>query len=402
MSKRKRQQHKYTYGCWQNPPEDIMEKIIQHLSLDDRLRLSFVCKHWQSFATRRDMRSAPQLPLLVLPHPPNCQVLSFASLSKGEVVCLNMPKPVRGVFFHTSSKGWLIMFIEKGKHTQMFLLNPLSGVQHKLPPLKKNVTFDIGFRKWKDHARQFVDKIVLSSPDISECMVAAFFNNHGLGVDHQELGFCRPGDKRWIVFNYFDTCIGVKDILFSGNTLYALLLHNDDTKSGTVVAHTLTFGDHVVELKFIYDIEATMNRYVVHDSHNSYMLESSINNEVFLIHQILDHTYPNPDPYQDIDQEDLRLSGTTRSGFIVYKFDFECGNHLRVQSLGDQTIFLAANSSSLSFRASDFKELDRNCIYFVTDEMISISYLDTGKIRRLFPDVDDLKGQKGWFTPSLW
>ncbi|KAK9944372.1 hypothetical protein M0R45_009944 [Rubus argutus] len=281
MSKRKRQQHKYTYGCWQNPPEDIMEKIIQHLSLDDRLRLSFVCKHWQSFATRRDMRSAPQLPLLVLPHPPNCQVLSFASLSKGEVVCLNMPKPVRGVFFHTSSK--------------------------------------------------------------------AFFNNHGLGVDRQELGFCRPGDKRWIVFNYFDTCIGVKDILFSGNTLYALLLHNDDTKSGTVVAHTLTFGDHVVELKFIYDIEATMNRYVVHDSHNSYMLESSINNEVFLIHQMLDHTYPNPDPYQDIDQEDQHLSGTTRS-----------------------------------------------------DEMISIFYLDTGKIKRLFPDVDDLKGQKGWFTPSLW
>lgn len=394
MRKRNRQQNKYSYGCWQNPPEDIMEKIIQHLSLDDRLRLSFVCKYWQSFATRRDMRSAPQLPLLVLPHPTNCQVLSFASLSKGEVVCLNMPKPVRGVFFHTSSKGWLIMFIEKGLHTQMFMLNPLSGVQHKLPSLKTNLTFNTtAFRIWKGQARHFVTKIVLSSPNFSECIVAAFFSNHGLGLDHHELGFCRPGDKSWIVFNFYDGYISVMDILFSGSTLYALLLHNDDTKSGTVVAHTLTFGDHVVELKFIY---------VVHGSHNSYMLESSINNEVLLIHQMLDHTFPNPDPYQDIDQEDRRLSETMRSGFIVYKFDFECGYLLRVQSLGDQTIFLAANSSSLSLRASNFKELERNCIYFVTDEMISIFYIDTGKIERLFPDIDDLEGHKGWFTPSLW
>ncbi|KAL6214143.1 hypothetical protein ACLB2K_013581 [Fragaria x ananassa] len=345
-TKRNRQQNISTsvddltcYGCWQHPPEDIMQKILKHMSLDDRLLLSFVCKYWQSFATRRDMPSGAQLPCLVLPQPPNSQFLSFANLSKRQVVRLNMPKPVKGVCFHASSRG-----------------------------------------KWRE-PQNFVTKIALSSPNTSKCIVAAFFSSH-------ELGFCRPGDKRWTVFLLDDLYIAVTDIFFSGTTLYALLRHNYASKRCTVVSYPITFEDHVVELKLIYDEIASFNSI-------SYMIESSINNEVLLIHQMLDRTFINDEPGS-------RISSVTTSGFIVYKIDVECGNFLRVQSLEDETLFLAENGSSLSSRASDHEELVGNCIYFVQDETISIFYLDTGKTERLFPDVVNLEGQKGWFTPSLW
>ncbi|XP_004292302.1 PREDICTED: uncharacterized protein LOC101309509 [Fragaria vesca subsp. vesca] len=386
-TKRNRQQNISTsvddqtcYGCWQHPPEDIMQKILQHMSLDDRLRLSFVCKYWQSFATRRDMPSGGQLPWLVLPQPPNSQFLSFANLSKREVVWLNMPKPVKGVCFHASSRGWLILFRGRRPEGHMFMINPLSGVQHNLPALKTIVTFRIGFRKWRE-PQNFVTKIALSSPNTLKCIVAAFFSSH-------ELGFCRPGDKRWIVFELKDNYIGVTDIFFSGTTLYALLRHNYASERCTVVSYPITFEDHVVELKLIYDEIASFNSI-------SYMIESSINNEVLLIHQMLDRTFINDEPGS-------RISSVTTSGFIVYKIDVECGNFLRVQSLEDETLFLAENGSSLSFRASDHEELLGNCIYFVQHETISILYLDTGKTERLFPDVVNLEGQKGWFTPSLW
>lgn len=85
------------YGCWQEPPEEILEKIIQNLRLSDRIRLSILCKSWRSVVMSS---STHEFPWLLLPQSPDCssnnKTLSFYSLSDGKVVDLKLPKPVQG------------------------------------------------------------------------------------------------------------------------------------------------------------------------------------------------------------------------------------------------------------------------------------------------------------------
>lgn len=45
------------------------------------------------------------------------------------------------------------------------------------------------------------------------------------------------------------------DLLFSCGTLYALVNGNDIDRDGVVVARSLNFGDHVVELKLVFNNE---------------------------------------------------------------------------------------------------------------------------------------------------
>ena len=77
---------------WQAPPDDVMEKILQRLSLKDQIRLRIVCESWQSIVMRRDIRSAPHEPPWLVLHPqlkdPNCSdnnYLSFLSLSDAKI-----------------------------------------------------------------------------------------------------------------------------------------------------------------------------------------------------------------------------------------------------------------------------------------------------------------------------
>ncbi|KAK9927546.1 hypothetical protein M0R45_024727 [Rubus argutus] len=254
------------FRCWQEPPEDIMVKIAQHLDIISRKHLSFVCKSWRAVALRRDIQGAPQLPWLVHPHSPSSNYLSFTRLSDGKLHNLRLPQG--GCRFYGSSKSWLIMVMEQGLiNSEMFLINPISAVQHKLPSFHEFV----GISGCDHEADSFFDHIELSSADASECVVAAVFNS--------ALGLCKLGDKTWTVFKQV-----IED-------------HGDE--DGVVVARSLNFGDHVVELKLVFNneehlwnnIESYTGYYrdftiLVNVSLRSYLLEAK--NEVLLIHQILD------------------------------------------------------------------------------------------------------------------
>lgn len=427
-------------GCWQTPPVDIMEKILQNLGLISRMRITKVCMSWRSLAMRTDIRSAPQLPWLVHPQIPNTNYLSFSSLCEGEVVNLELPKQFRGqgeFKFRASSKGWLILLQEKGLNSEMFLFNPISRAQHQLPPLKTIPFFqEMVTELWKGRAENFVTKIVLSSPNISECIVAAFFHTE------KELGLCRPGDKSWTVFEIlYDEDEFLMDLLFSGGMLYGLVdrVGDKSSKNGISAARSLSFGDQTmaVGLKLVYGHKEYGNAHEFHDDYqifldrdyNSYLLESTTNSdkEVFLIHQRLDCLrldYTDDDDDDDDCDDNWEFEYQRTRGFTVYKIDLECGNLDEVQNLGDQIIFLAEHSSSLSFPASDF-ELQGNCIYFATpgyeydainlplktplgpniSREIGVLSLDSGKVKRCFPSLDFVgmssPCQLSWFSPGL-
>ncbi|XP_024171620.1 BAG family molecular chaperone regulator 5, mitochondrial [Rosa chinensis] len=115
------------------------------------------------FARRRDIRGAPQLPWLVHPHNPRSKI--FSSLTNGQVHKLRLPPG--GWWFYGSSKGWLIMVKGKGLNAEILVLNPISGAQHKVPSFHdESVVID-------HEADSFLENIELSSPNESECMVAA-------------------------------------------------------------------------------------------------------------------------------------------------------------------------------------------------------------------------------------
>ncbi|KAL6209736.1 hypothetical protein ACLB2K_020676 [Fragaria x ananassa] len=374
-------------GCWQSPPQDVMEEILQKMGLIARTRLTNVCMSWSSLVTRADIRSAPHLPWLVHPQTLNTNYLTFSSLSEGELVNLDLPTAKRfrghGKFkFQASSKGWLILLQEKGliSNFDMFLYNPISRAQHQLPSLNTIPSF-LSFRlatmlsKWKGiniHAEYFVTKVVCSSPHISECIVAAVIQPHTV------LALCRPGNKSWTVIEILnpdedDESRSLVDLIFSNGRLYGLVDNCDESnKNGIGAARILNFGDDqtmTVELKLVYGHKEIGNMITEnHDDYqlflngdfNSYLAESATNRdkEILLIHQRFDCLL-------DLVHDDLDIEYKRTRGFAVYKIDLVSGKFQEVKNLGDQIIFLAEHSSSFAFAASDFK-LQGNCIYFAT------------------------------------
>ncbi|XP_061993963.1 uncharacterized protein LOC133711907 [Rosa rugosa] len=221
---------------WKKLPDDVIEMIVPHLSVRDRIRLSSVCKLWSSVPMRTD--------ILVLN-------ISFP----GKVGKLDLPEPVQGGWFQGSSKGWMIMIKEKDLDSTMFLVNPISGAQHQLPPLSTTPSFQsfVDTTAWKRYgASAFWYSVVLSTSDINsdQFMVAATFGD--------TLCLCRLGDTRWRFIEVLDENEGITDLLFSSGKLYALLV--SDNKIGVISApRTLKCGNHVLELQLVYDKKPRTN-----------------------------------------------------------------------------------------------------------------------------------------------
>lgn len=425
-------------SCCETLPPDVMEKILERVNLRERIRLSIVCKDWRSIVMQR-CGAKHELPWLLLPRPRyfGKKYMRFYMLSESKVVKLKLPKQVRGDWIYGSSKGWLIMVKEQGLNSSMCLLNPISGALHQLPPLRTIPSFKefVKTRAWKRlRANGFFRRVALStSDDPNYCTVAAIFN------DENTLGLCRPGDKTWSVSQVLDidpnaSFSRLTDVLFSSDTLYALI---QSEKDGFVDAatRTLNFGDNAVALKLVYDkheddlnIDMNINQFyedlmIAYNAECRSMLSESTSNEVLLIHQMKNYTVR-----REYDQDgeggviDCEVPGfdphmSTRS-FKVYKiFPGNESCFLEMQVLGDQLIFFG-DGGCFSHPTCEFKESQRNCIYFATNsvwdletapktydtnEIGSIFYLDGRRINKpSFPSlVVSLRYQGTFFAPRF-
>ncbi|KAB2635140.1 hypothetical protein D8674_025674 [Pyrus ussuriensis x Pyrus communis] len=424
---------KANYARWQTPPMDILENILQRLNLSDHIRLSTVCKFWNSTVTRSDIHCSPQFPCLLYPQE-SPKYLKFYGLSEGKVLEIKLPKRCRG-WFHSFRKGWLIMIREQGVDSKVFLLNPISKAQHQLPSLNTIASFEQsvnGEERTACAASAFLDyKIELSSSNISECIVAVFVG------PYKELSLCRPGGKRWNTFqvtDYFKDEYPL-DLLFSRGVFYALVTSTYSNKNGGVRAFILNFRDEdedepcAVELKLVYDnIEEPcsslnrghgdfLHRINLNGNHRAYLFESTTNNEILLIHHMKDTFESSVIEHQIIERRmhPSKFSRTTK--FKVYKIDPYSGSFIRVHSLGDQTFFIASGSF-LSLQTSDFIGLKGNRIYFQGQGLLEhcvpttlsndsgVFYLDGayvgGYVERRWLSIDNFRGHaQSWFVPSL-
>ncbi|KAM7514957.1 hypothetical protein LguiA_004540 [Lonicera macranthoides] len=141
--------------------------------------------------------------------------LLSAIRSESQVV-VELPKKAQGGQIYGYSKGWLAVVKGSNLNPHMFLLNPISGEQIKLPSLTTVNPYYSDFierRRAKHYnALNFVHRIEVFSGVGPFTVVAAIF---GWCL----LGFCKLGDKRWSIFEQEET---YEDILFCDKCLYAL------------------------------------------------------------------------------------------------------------------------------------------------------------------------------------
>ncbi|KAL9415611.1 hypothetical protein AB3S75_043830 [Citrus x aurantiifolia] len=434
------------YGHWDQLPFDIMEKILKQLShVADSVRMSCVCKSWRSIITKENNNTTrnrnAQVPWLMLPHVTdnNNNLLKFYDLCEGRLYNLKLPKNMQGSWYGSgswccgSSKGWLVMLKGSKFNPDIYLFDPISGIQLPLPPLTTIPSFenflldDRPYYYGTAGLLEFIRKVELSSVDARNCMVAATFNLDG--SLHKTLALCKPGNKRWVIldkeYDEFGTDIEYgTDILFYNGELHVLI-----SRDASFATSTIKVGDDDLFLKLIpnnpmsmiEDLEDDWNPEEDESAEElmiaSYLVESD--GELLIVYKIENFMKTvlliGEEEEEEEEEEEDEFTYNPVIGFEVAKINHDPSGTMRltrVNSLGERVLFVT-RSSSLSVPATN--GLGNNCIFFVDDSDImehsyhphasresGIFYLDDGRIERPFPGTkDSIYYHMLWFSPNL-
>ncbi|KAA8521045.1 hypothetical protein F0562_011802 [Nyssa sinensis] len=365
-------------------PTEIRELIIQKLDIADYHCFGAVCKSWRSIAIAAKQNQnfcLQQLPWLLL-FSNNFQDghHGFFSLSHGKVFKLKLPE-VHGVQCCGSSWGWLIMTNHSGEN---FLLNPFSRSRIQLPSETKLPNFTHCTYTQKGLCTVYIGKAMLMSPpaipltasnrsDIelanNDCVIAAIYN-------YSFLVFCRPGDQAWTYFENSQLSVAYRDIIFYNDHLYVvtdgydlILIELGRHPKGTKLNMPCPEGYDPLFPKdvFIYLVESCGELLMV-VRHWNFSLEQS------------------------------SLSPITTM-FEVFKLDPSGPRWIKVDSLGDQMLFVGT-SNGISLSARHFSGFMGNCIYFTHESFaklfvnasdlqtlrdFSVFSLEDGTIKSFFP-----------------
>ncbi|CAK9138815.1 unnamed protein product [Ilex paraguariensis] len=439
-----------TCGCWHNLPGDIIETVVNQLTLTDRIRMSSVCKGWRVILTKKDIQTVVEIPWLMLLQYPIGKDISFYNFSEERVYNLELPKSVHGGWCYGCSKGWLIMITGSEFNPSLFLLNPITGAQLQLPSLTTIPSFE-SFAIWHSKFEKFITRITISSTDAAECIVAAI-------CDDEILVFCRPTDERWNIFQGEgeDNGNSCDALLFRNNTLYVLI----DSEENCVRNFSIKLSDCQMMLTLIsfhYNGYFNVEDEVVEFQHFKifketcihYDLAESTDSELLVIVQILDIFALKDDILDDVDDlaygddlgegeehdigegnqehedgddigeryEDengcpLRLRYWKTIGFEAFRINLSNGHCDILNSLGHDTVLFLDIVGSSCFLNRDSNGIHGNSIYFtsnisgreeqatVVSRESGVFYLGGGRIERFLPSLKPAE-VRGWFTANI-
>ncbi|XVF45675.1 hypothetical protein PTKIN_Ptkin02bG0226300 [Pterospermum kingtungense] len=416
-------------GYWKEVPSEIMEIIVQRLSVSDRIRMSTVSKYWGAIASQKHIPTTPQFPWLTLPHDDhrNNKELSFYDMSAGKVQKLKLPKRLQGTVCCGSSKGWLIMaddasyrnflFPSSKNESDIFLFNPISREVHQLPPLTTIPGYQQFLKEKIHNISCFVKKIELSSANVSECVVAGVFKSCCFPM--AEVAICRPGNKQWSIFTgkTEDDNFAFSNFLICKSTLYLLAMvehvenYNLDLGAGFEMNIKIIPGSYIEEGD---QDEVMADDFVLlsEGAFRLYLVEST-SNEILLIKRVYDLFIERINEDDDHIEDDHILDYNKTSSFYVFKMDPSTSEWHRLDNIDDQVFFISFGGSA-SVSAKDFEGVRGNCIYFAEDydycgdnpcpisRDCGVFYLEDGRIERPFPSVSlPLRSRMCWFTPIL-
>ncbi|KAG1355356.1 F-box protein [Cocos nucifera] len=365
---------------WSHLPHELLaliSKKITHIS--NYILFRSVCRSWRSAAQPANLCS--QFPLLMLPHDPFSNDLSFFSLSTNSMHNLSLPI-TQGKAVLTSSHGWLVIL--DIITADLSLLNPITAAQVQLPPTT-------GFYRsspsegvhccyrWVYPWHAFLS----SSPNSADDDCVVMVSDGGSCTIY----YCRPGDEAWTVLR-----IGSYPYLLS------------------VICHENWF--YVLDDEWIltiYDTSAGASKRAVISSQagcffgmGSYLAKTSTAEMLW----IACHKENEGDQ-----------SHCSKKLFEVMKLDL--GGHLlewsKIESVGEKAVF-CAQGQCFSVCAGDFPHCREDCIYFIpsTDfhhkpsdvHQIEVFNMKDGSIQVL-PSVrwekpsENASSSLMWFIPSL-
>ncbi|KAF5186608.1 hypothetical protein FRX31_023806 [Thalictrum thalictroides] len=357
---------------WINLNEDLLEEIVLRLgSFNDYLRLSLVCKVWQSILSKRLKNLPTTLPCLMLPYDKkddtHCDFFSIFTGEGGKVYNLQVPEALNTLCIG-SSKGWLVR-LEDGPSIR--LINPLTSIQFELPPIytfpnvleycpertgeeytiqmayyESYLNFPISLAKMK---HKLIHKVVLSSSPITDnnCFAMAIYG------DRFKLACCRLGDDRWKSiegeWNPFE------DVMHYDGKFYAV------DYQGMVIV----LPDEEIEAKSAPKAEhfARLPSEYKFSLHKLYLV-ISCDGELLIVDRDIEETQSKF--YETVDFKIFKLNKNSETK----------SRWCEVETLGEQVLFLGINES-FSISSHHLVQCSRkgNCIYFTDDDYESQDHL---------------------------
>ncbi|XP_057785398.1 F-box protein SKIP23-like isoform X2 [Salvia miltiorrhiza] len=317
---------------WSKLPYDIVHKVATHLSvIEDFLAFSAVCCSWRSVYLAKEWNPGPQVPVLMFSNDDNINIRSFLSLNRNKVSNSELPE-ARGRRCWGSSSGWLVTI---GYDHEIRLLNPFTHVSYNLPP-KSSLEISFGdFLSWYDIIeRAFVFRNPRTSDANEDLMVMIIYGTM------KQLALCRPGYSSWrcvkdkIHAEFIDvTC--VKDQIFALSFMGVLVLIDIDSLAVTAISGQDPPRNVALSL-------------ITGGSEQISLVESS--GDLWMVYQA-----QGRNPWRS------RVESTA---FLVYNFDFDNKQWIRLSNLGSRTIFVG-DSSSIVVRATCSLKCESNSVYFV-------------------------------------
>ncbi|KAI4354399.1 hypothetical protein L6164_003264 [Bauhinia variegata] len=409
-------------GHWQDLPAELLELILQRLSIIDYLQCGAVCLSWRikvaNAIASKLCPPAPQFPFVLLfPRQYSDKDYHLLSPSENRLSTVRSKWP-SAVVCVGSVEGWLIMnFLDyctqdQTLHSFTYFLNPVSGTRMMLP-----ATSISSFSK--TYAKSGITiscKAVASSiPDCPNCHVATQFSC--VVTRKQQLAFCRVTEKLWKVINHPLKAVVFSDIAFYDNKLYAV-----GTTSSDVVNLVMAFDlrDPNALVKVLLDpspvsrihvslIKCELDQRI--DTKRIFLAKDSIRDELLLVFHIVEY-FLNLDAKLSTDY----LLPIQTKGFCVFKLDKSCFQWVEVDNLGNLSLFLDKQSSrviSITDLDGSMESIRGNCIYFALDlgcsvdpslaRDIGVFSLTDRSIKQISLNPSfQIRAPTLWFTPSIW
>ncbi|CAL9086245.1 unnamed protein product, partial [Musa textilis] len=290
-------------------PIDIVESVLMCMNPKDAVRLSTTCKEWRVAALRFDPTMS-KTPWLFTVADDSCILQNI--IDENMSFKIRIPGFLLGRnFINDSSYGWLVL---KSKQNGIIsLLNPFSRAQFDLPALGHPVPVFLHMS---------------SPPTKPDCVI--------LLVDVENLYVWRPGDTSWNMEKNMDIKYYMSTISLQGQ-FYAIAYP---------YYHLMTFQVLPLRVKKL-NVPPPMD---ICDMlmYDVFLVESC--GEIRLVCIRI--------PHLDRVGHDifmLRHDICDKHHVILFRLDLKNETWIKIESLGDQTLFLKNNNQAMSISTLDAK-----------------------------------------------
>ncbi|XBI74499.1 hypothetical protein VPH35_068035 [Triticum aestivum] len=409
---------------WSGLPDDLLFTIMSSLDIPSLRRAGAVCRSWRAAHNAFCLPALERAPCLFYAceeYGPNDAALYCPATGATFRVPFPGPPHERRGFTFACHGGWLFTTDEAG---DPYLLNPVTGAQATLPPVKtiyQNDEFydDGGKHVWSadpengimkpsiSWARHlvFLRVAISTTADVTECTVLIVHN------PKWRLSFARPGDDRWTLVSqdggYIDNVLyndkdGLFYILYANGSIGTLNLCEPSPSVTMIMRSVLpSLGYHTMypvigpsgELLQVWrdwshidtllkyrgtyqDIVNKMHKDCVdlaHKDDDDNKLQDELETEDSDEEGELCEADAND---QEIDASQLLREGidlphrlveeVTTNELLVFKVDVDRQKLVELRDIGDHALFVGLNSV-VCLPTKDFPAFEPNCIYLTDD-----------------------------------